>query len=110
MWYHSEASELGVFHRKVIPSWPMLTDPEPIRNSCPKEYNNILEEYLAYYSILAALRHVKARDSFTAKKLLKKFPRAKYFFKEYSKAQFEIFFASFPQLRERIRQIKKYFR
>ncbi len=107
MWYHSEASDLGVYHRKIIPPWPMLSDPKPIRNNCPREYRDILEQYLAYYAILAALRCVKAGDSLTAKRLLKDFPKAKTYTKDYLKAQLEIFLASFPQLRELIHQVKK---
>jgi glycosyltransferase involved in cell wall biosynthesis len=110
MWYHSEASELGIFQRKVIPAWPMLTDPEPLRNNCPKEYQDMLEKYLAYYTNIAALRYAKIGDASTARRLLKDFPKAKNFRQKYLRVQLEILSGTFPQLREKIRQIKKIFR
>jgi amino acid adenylation domain-containing protein len=48
-WYHSENSELEMFSRtSTTPIWPFLTDPDPIRESCPEEYRQTLERLFVY--------------------------------------------------------------
>jgi amino acid adenylation domain-containing protein len=52
-WYHSENSELEMFSRaSTTPIWPFLTDPDPIRESCPAEYRQALERLFTYAAVL----------------------------------------------------------
>jgi GT2 family glycosyltransferase len=76
MWYHTEASDLGVFHR-VCPPWPMLQDPNPIRQNCPPAYRAILETILISYAQIAAYRSATQGDWPTIVQLLQKFPLAR---------------------------------
>jgi amino acid adenylation domain-containing protein len=52
-WYHSENSELEMWSRaSTTPIWPFLTDPEPLRQSCPPAYREALEGMLRYAASL----------------------------------------------------------
>jgi hypothetical protein len=107
IWYHTECSELGVWNREHCPIWPMLLDPEPLRQHCPADYQPILEQYLAHYAILAARRLAQQSNPTgqgkanreTARQLLEKFPLSRAFGSEYHKANLEILLANFPELR-----------
>jgi glycosyltransferase involved in cell wall biosynthesis len=46
VWYHSEASELWLGRKDVLPPEPLITDPEPLRDCCPPAYRPLLEEWL----------------------------------------------------------------
>lgn len=49
-WYHLEASDLALFNLKRC-FWPGITNPEPIRNSCPKAYRKLIDRHLAMFAI-----------------------------------------------------------
>ena len=61
----------------MLPVWPMLTDPEPIRINCLEEYREQLERYLACQALTAANRWLMAGDIKTAHGLIEKFPLSK---------------------------------
>lgn len=103
-WWHNEASELSA--RKLLPPWPMLTDPEPIRSDCPPEYRVLFERYLAYLALLAARRCARASDHMTAQHLLRCYPLARTFIRSYTRAQLDITLASLPKLQRWIREAK----
>ena len=106
-WWHTEASEISAYsHRKVIPPWPMLTDPEPIRNNCPPEYRTLIERYFTYLALLAARRCIGAGDSATAQHLLRCYPVARTFGQDYARVQLDILLESSPRLRHWIRQAR----
>lgn len=110
VWYHTECSELGVWNRQHCPVWPMLLDPEPIRQSCPGDYRPLLEQYFAQYAILAARRLAQAGDRQQASHILKTFPLSNSFSSDNLKANMDIFLANFPELRGwmlRSRMIKR---
>lgn len=73
MWYHTEASELSVYNRKILPPWPMLYDPNSIRKNCSFLHRFLLEKYLAYYAILASNRSLASQNWNEANKILNKF-------------------------------------
>lgn len=107
IWYHTECSELGVWNREHCPIWPMLLDPDPLRQRCPVDYQPILEQYLAHYAILAARRLVQGEitpdrlkaNRMIAQQLLAQFPLSRAFSRDYYKANIEILLANFPELR-----------
>lgn len=106
-WWHTEASEISAYScRKVVPPWPMLTDPEPIRKDCPSEYHVLLERYLAYLALLAAHRCINAEDHATAQHLLRCYPLARTFIWDYARVQRDLLLASSPGLRHWIRQAR----
>lgn len=110
MWYHTEASELGQGRKMIHPPWPILTDPDPIRSGCPPDYRWLLERCLAYYALLAAFRHVNAGDSTTATNLLRCFPLAQTFVRDYIKIRHNIirakWLAFLPRLQRWVRNTR----
>lgn len=106
-WWHTEVSEISAFScRKVIPPWPMLTDPAPIRNTCPPEYRDLLECYLTYLALLAAKRCISAGDCATAQHLLKYYPVARTYTLDYVRLQLDLLLASSPRLQHSIRKAR----
>ena len=106
-WWHTEASEISAYSpRKLVPRWPMLTNPEPIRSDCPPEYRVLLERYLAYLALFAACRCARSGDAITAQKLLTCYPLARIFVWNYAKTQLHIALASLPRLQHWIRQAR----
>ncbi|MFC1781359.1 glycosyltransferase family 2 protein [Planctomycetota bacterium] len=92
MWWHTKASELCGNRKSFPPPTPMVTDPEPIRKNCPKQYNQLLERFLSYYAILAAQNCVQAGDLACAEHLLQSFPLASQFYSNYIKLRLKIAF------------------
>jgi glycosyltransferase involved in cell wall biosynthesis len=103
VWYHSEASELGP-GRGSEPLQTFLTDPDPIRATCPEEYRRLLEQFLADFALATA--HECASDGNNIDKLrylLKAFPLMKKSRWEYAKLRLKM---SIPELIPIIRYIK----
>jgi len=49
IWYHTEDSELyGPNRRSDYPMLPILSDPGPVRKSCPDEYRHALDKLIAF--------------------------------------------------------------
>ncbi len=105
-WWHTEASEISAYHRKIIPPWPMLTDPEPLRQECPIVYRHILESFLAYLALIAAYRCLQVGDRATAQHLLRDYPRVYTLNRDYLGPQLDILLAAWPKLRDGIRKAK----
>lgn len=74
MIWHRENSELSTGRKHIHPVSPILTDPDPIRRSCPQEYCEAFENYLSHYALTSARRFAWEGDSTTARMLLKRFP------------------------------------
>ncbi|MBD2101128.1 glycosyltransferase family 2 protein [Leptolyngbya sp. FACHB-261] len=105
-WWHTEASEISAHSsRKILPPWPMLSDPEPLRKDCPAEYRTLLEQFLAYLALVAALRCINSDDSKTAHQLLKQYPLVRSLRRDYLGAQLDILLTSWPGLRGLIRRV-----
>ena len=75
-WYHLEASEIGVWQRQALPPWPMVLDPQPLRDRCPSDRRPLLERYLAYYALLSMRRLAAAGKMGAAIALMRQHPRA----------------------------------
>jgi len=107
-WWHTEASEIAIASgRKNVPPWPMLIDPEPIRNDCPPEYCASLERYLAYLALSVARRCIRAGDCMTAKHLLRCYPLAQTFTWDYVRVQLDLMLSSMPKLQHWIHSARK---
>ena len=115
VWYHSEASELGIFGRKTVrPPRPILTDPSQIRKNCPPKYRNVLESSLTYYALHAVKRLALAGDKEMCHNLLHGFPQMSSFgLLNYIKTHILVFciplikfVKSSPRLRNIIRKIR----
>ncbi len=79
-WQHTESSDLvksGQALNRTQPLMPFLTAPEPIRASCPQEYNMLLERYLAYEALCSAHECSTEGDLATAHRLMKNYPLMK---------------------------------
>lgn len=105
MWYHTECSELGLWHRQA-PISPILLHPEPLRHHCPPEYQIFLERYLAQVAIMTARRFASYGDRDTARTLLAQFPLSRTFYADHTKANLDILLTNFPQLRSWILRAK----
>lgn len=52
--YHTEASELSCTSgRDYLPPKPYLLHPDPIRQVCPRQHEEMLEQFLAYWALRA---------------------------------------------------------
>ncbi len=103
-WYHSEVSELGPGRRTVHPLEPFLTDPDPIRASCPKENRQLLEKFLAGTALATAHEcAVGNGNKNDLRYLLRKFPLMKKFRWEYAKLRVKM---RLPGLIPVVRSIK----
>ncbi len=105
MWYHTECSELGMWHRQA-PVNPILLNPEPLRHHCPPEYQLFLERYLAQVAIMTARRFASYGDRDTARTLLARFPLSRTFHADHAKANLDILLTNSPQLRSWILSAK----
>ncbi|WP_008319245.1 glycosyltransferase family 2 protein [Leptolyngbya sp. PCC 6406] len=99
-WYHSESSEIGVWQRQYLPPWPMVMDPQPLRDRCPIESRPLLERYLAYYAILSARRLAAAGQADAARDILRQYPQAWQMGWLYAKALWDVAIAPFPALQQ----------
>jgi len=105
VWYHTEASELSDNGRETIcPPRPILSDPSVVREGCPGDYQNLLEEYLGYYAILTMHDHLNIGDTITCAGYFKAFPRMKKWRMEYIKLKFK---TMFPKLIPLCRVLKR---
>lgn len=89
-WLHSEASELGMGAKSLHPLEPVLTNPQLIRERCPREYRTILELWLAQYALLTAHELALSGDLAKALYLKSAFPLMKSFGWEYVKLRFKL--------------------
>jgi len=96
MWYRTDASELGMDRSKI---WPMLIDPESIREGCPVSHKSMLERILAYYAMLAARRKLRDGNVSEAKELLTRFRcRSRHEVWTYLKLRLDALLASYPRV------------
>ncbi len=98
MWYHTECSDLAIWHRQV-PLSPLLLHPQLLRDRCPVDYQVFLERYLAQVAIVTARRFAYRGDRDTVKALLRRFPLTRLFRADQAKINLELLLANFPQLR-----------
>ncbi len=75
-WYHSETLGVGISSIGVRPkpSWPILDDPDPIRENCPPPFREVLEWYLASHALSYALDYANINDFSTALSWMRRFP------------------------------------
>ncbi|MEO1400865.1 MAG: glycosyltransferase family A protein [Cyanobacteria bacterium J06635_1] len=106
MWYHTEASDLAVW-RQTCPPWPMLLEPDPIRAHCPQPYQELLEQLLANYALIAAYRCATQGDLETARTLLKAYPRVQASAARIWQIRLEMLISAVPNLRRSLRQLKR---
>jgi len=107
MVHHTEASKLRLGARTgVCPPRPMLTDPQPVRRSCPPEYRELLERYLTYYALRAYHNHLATGDTVTCVSFLHEFPLMKKWRWEYAKLRIKVFC---PPLHRLIIRVKAFF-
>ena len=105
MWYHTEASDLAIWHQ-TRPPWPMLLKPGPIRNSCPEHYRPILERILNTYAAIAAYRATTAGDLATTKQLFEAFPDARKQMLQDWRKRLDYLVANVPNLRRTLKRFK----
>lgn len=79
VWYHIEASELGVGPKRQRALEPVFTDPEPIRCNCPPQRRPLLESWLARFALATAHELVSEGDVARATWLLEAFPQMRTF-------------------------------
>lgn len=103
-WYHREASELAPDGFTKKPFEPMFVDTEPIRKSCPCNYRNVLEQWLARHALQVAHLRAANGQSKDASYLSKLFPLMKLWKWEYFKLRTKI---KFPTLIPFVRVIKQ---
>ncbi len=104
VWYHCEVSELGPGRRTVHPLEPFLTDPAPIRASCPKENRQLLEKFLAGAALATAHEYAVGNGNRNdLRYLLRNFPLMKKFRWEYAKLRVKM---RLPGLVPVVRSIK----
>jgi glycosyltransferase involved in cell wall biosynthesis len=98
VWWHTEASNLRLNRAKGRPIPPFLTDPDPIRQSCPPEHRLQLEQWLAVRAKKVTLRLTRSGDLSSARDLLNRFPFVHVFGPEhlaYIGLRIDMIFASF---------------
>jgi len=89
--YHTEDSQLGIGARKSnLPLEPVLTDPEPLRASCPVDLRPTLELWLGYQAVRAAFMQLERGNPANAPRLLKAFPGARAFGRDYWKLRLRL--------------------
>ncbi|HSW02336.1 MAG TPA: glycosyltransferase family A protein [Sedimentisphaerales bacterium] len=79
VWYHIEASELGVGPKRGRALEPVFTDPEPIRCHCPPQRRPLLESWLARFALATAHGLASEGDVARAAWLLEAFPQMQTF-------------------------------
>jgi len=77
VWYHTETGGLSSLGGGVRPVNPALTDPEPIRESCPPAFRSVLEDYLASHALAYAVEYAQAGQLSTSRDLILRFPAMK---------------------------------
>jgi glycosyltransferase involved in cell wall biosynthesis len=76
--YHLEVSTLGIVGRKgICPPRPILTNPEPVRRTCPPRYRGLLESYLAYWALRTCHAHLSPADRVECYDFPQRFPMMK---------------------------------
>lgn len=106
MWYHTEASDLAVW-RQTCPPWPMLLEPGPIRAHCPASHQDLLEQLLANYALIAAYRCATQGELEMARTLLNQYPRAQASASRIWRIRLEMLISAVPNLRRSLRQLKR---
>jgi len=75
MIFHIDASELSLISQLPYwPTWPILTDPEPLRRTCGQ--HEFLEEYLGAFAMVAAFWRLNAGEPAKGLELLRRYPRS----------------------------------
>jgi len=103
VWYHLEASELGVGPKSRRALEPVLTDPEPIRRRCRPEQRDLLERWLAQFALATAHELAALGDVTRAAWLRETFPLMKKRRWEYGKLWLKL---AAPSLIPRLRRVK----
>jgi hypothetical protein len=75
MIFHVDASALSMISKRTYwPTWPILTDPGPLRRTCG--HHEFLEGYLGSFATVAALWRLKANEPAKGLELLRLFPES----------------------------------
>lgn len=77
VWYHSETDGLSAIGDGPRPLHPVLTEPEPVRQSCPQSFRPVLEEWLARQALAYALEYARQGDLSVSRDLVRRFPDVK---------------------------------
>lgn len=104
VWYHIEASELGVGPKTGRALEPVLTDPEPIRRNCPPDRRERLELWLAQFALATAHELAAQGDASRAMWLAEAFPAMRRLRWEFAKLRIKL---AVPGLAPQIRKFKK---
>ena len=105
VWYHCEVSQLGPGRVGDEPLQSFLTDPEPIRKSCPEQNRDLLEQFLARFALATAHEFTAGNGSIdSVHYLLDNFPLMKEYRLEYAKLRLKMLF---PQAVRLVRSVKK---
>lgn len=107
VWYHIEASELGVRPKSVHVLEPMFTDPEPIRRGCPPSRRALLERWLALFALATAHDLTVHGDFARAAWLAEAFPLMRTLHWEYAKLRVKL---NMPGMISHIRRLKRWLR
>lgn len=99
-WYHTETLGVGVSAIGIRPtlSWPILTEPDPIRKNCSQPFREVLEWYLASQALTYALNYVNVNDLSSALSLMRQFPLMKKMRRKFVMLLIRITFQSFLRL------------
>jgi len=74
VWYHSETNGISKVESGPRPIIPLLTDPEPVRKSCPIPFRRVLERYLSSHALSHAMEHAQAGKLTEVMELFRRFP------------------------------------
>lgn len=73
-WHHTETIGISAVGTGPRPLIPILTDPEPVRQSCPDTFRPVLERYLSSHALGYALEYARAGGFSKPRDLILRFP------------------------------------
>lgn len=92
--YNTAESELGIGARgDKLPVEPVLTNPEIVRDACPRELRNVLELWLMKHACRAAFMQLGRGEARTAAEIVAAFPRMRALGAEYLKLRLRLMLA-----------------
>lgn len=103
MWYHTEDSECFIWPIGKTQIPPLLTDTDPIRQSCPQQYRAFLEEVLAHYALYNAELQINCHNVGVAHQFLIDFPIGTANSLDFWKLEMRILVQSLRLIRGRLR-------
>jgi glycosyltransferase involved in cell wall biosynthesis len=77
VWYHSETFGISAIDTSSKPLIPLLSDPGPIRDSCPSKFSGVLEDYLASHALGYAMQYAQLGHFSKSRELIRQFPLMK---------------------------------